>query len=149
MSGAKLLISIGFVILVGSILLVLYNDIQPLPWNVSLILPLVMVVFMMFIIVGSGLMWFDTSWVTRSNRQQQPYEPDDNTVVRVVKTDNEKGEYFVYGNLDDSVRKAVERDWPFDKELRSKNWHVLNEEGDDVTDRLYIEVEGTLRVVFA
>ena len=148
MSGAKTLVGAAFVILFGSVLLAYYVNTQALPWNSSLILIVGALGFIAFMAVGTQLILFDTSWVTRRFREMQPSEPDDNTIVRVVKTDAMKGEYFVYAGLNDTVRKAVDNDWPFKGNLRKKEWHVVDEQGNDVTDQPYIDEEGTLRVVF-
>lgn len=54
----------------------------------------------------------------------------------------------MYGDLDDSVREAIEKDWPFKRNLKGNKWFVLDESGVDVAEKSYIDVEGTLRVVF-
>jgi len=148
MSGGIVVISSGFLILILTVILSLFNRIHLLPWDPMFAIPIALILFMMCISIGSALIWFDTSWVTRLHRHQQPYEPDDDTIVRVVVADGFKGEYFVYGELDDTVREAIERDWPFRKNLKGKEWFVLDGTGVDVTEKSYIDVEGTLRVVF-
>ena len=94
------------------------------------------------------MVWYDTSWATPLHRDQQPYTPDRDTVTRVLVSDVSEKEYFVYGELDETVREAVLTDWPFKDNLKDDDWRVLDSRGNDVTDKMYTEVEGTLRVIF-
>ena len=147
-SGGIVLNVAAFVVLIGSLLLASYGNTHPLPLSGTTISLAGGLGFLIFICIGNQLIFFDTSWVTRRFRDMQPMEADPNTVVRVVKTDTVKGEYFVYASLGDTVKQAVEHDWPFKGRLRRKAWHVVDEQGNDVTDQPYIDEEGTLIVVF-
>jgi hypothetical protein len=147
-SGARFFMTLGLLSLIGSITIALSNRVNPLPWNPSLVIGFGILGFIVFIALGAVLMWFDTSWVTPLLRQQMPFEPDDDTVVRVVTSDDVKKEYFVYGKPEESVHDVIENDWPFKAKLKSKNWFVLDMNGSDVSNRIFLDVEGTLKVVF-
>ncbi|TFG34606.1 hypothetical protein EU527_02560 [Candidatus Thorarchaeota archaeon] len=84
LNGAKYLIAPAFLTLIVSILIALSNRVSPLPWNPLFVIFVGFLGFIIFVTLGSALIWIDTSWGTPFHRQQMPYEPDDNTVVRVV-----------------------------------------------------------------
>ncbi|MGY5858653.1 MAG: hypothetical protein RTU63_04735 [Candidatus Thorarchaeota archaeon] len=147
-SGAGLLIVFGVLILIGSVILAYMNNFTPLPWDPSQVVLGGMVGFIVFIALASGLIMMDTSWATRLHRNQQPREMDRDLVVRVVTSDVAKKEYFVYGKPDEIVREVVENDWPFKGKLKSKEWFVIDEADNDVSGKIYSEVDGILRVVF-
>lgn len=98
--------------------------------------------------IGSSLIWFDTSWATRRHRDMAAYTPDRDVIARVVISDISKKEYFIYGAPDEIVREVVDNDWPFKGKFRSKNWRVLDASGNDVSAKMFSEVEGTLKVAF-
>jgi hypothetical protein len=147
-AAGKFFITLAFIVLIGSIVLAYQNNFGPIPWDPIVLIGAGFFSFMVLILFGAAMVWFDTSWVTRLHRNQQPYTPDRDTVVRVVVSDISEKEYFVYGELEETVRAAIETDWPFKGKLKDKEWRVRDERGDDVTDKKYTEVEGTLRVVF-
>ncbi len=148
-SGARLFFVFGFLSLIGSIILAYTNNITPLPWSPSIVILGGFAGFICFITLGSALMWFDTSWVTRLHRHHMPYTPDRNSIARVVISDAARNkEYFVYGAPEETVREVVENDWPFKGKLKSREWYVIDSKANDVSDKLYSEVEGTLKVVF-
>lgn len=149
MSGARLLFVFGFLSLIGSIILAYTNNFTPLPWSPSTVILVGFVGFIGFITLGAGLMWFDTSWATRLNRHMAYSTPDRDSIVRVVKSDVAKRkEYFVYGAPEETVREVVENDWPFKGKLKSRDWYVVDSKANDVSDKIYSDVEGTLKVVF-
>ena len=148
MSGARLLIVLGFLILIGSIILAYTNNFTPLQWSPSTVILAGIIGFIIFVSLGSALILFDTSWATRLHRHSMPRTPDRDTIVRVVTSDvTKKKEYFVYGAPEETVREVVENDWPFKGKLKSKDWYVIDERTNDVSDNFYSEVEGTLKVV--
>ncbi len=149
MSGARLLIVLGFLSLIGSIILAYTNNFTPLPWSPSVVILAGIIGFVGFVSLGSALILFDTSWATRLNRHMAHSTPDRDSIVRVVKSDVAKRkEYFVYGAPEEIVREVVENDWPFKGKLKSKDWYVIDSRENDVSDKIYSEVEGTLKVVF-
>jgi len=147
-SGARLLILIGFLVLIGSIILAFTNNFTPLPWSPSVVIMAGILGFTLFLAIGSALLLFDTSWATRLHRHQMPRTPDRDTIVRVVTSDVTKREYFVYGKPEELVREVIENDWPFKGKLKSKDWYVIDAKANDVSDKIYSDVEGTLKVVF-
>ncbi len=149
MSGSRLLFVFGFLSLIGSIILAYTNNFTPLPWSPSTVILTGFLGFICLITLGAGLMWFDTSWATRLNRHMAHSTPDRDSMARVVKSDVAKRkEYFVYGAPEETVREVVEHDWPFKGKLKSKDWYVIDSRENDVSDKIYSEVEGTLKVVF-
>lgn len=149
MSGARLLILLGFVVLIGSIILAYTNNFTPLPWSPSTVILAGFLGFIGLITFGAALMWFDTSWATRLPRHMAHSTPDRDSIVRVVTSDVAKRkEYFVYGAPEETVREVVENDWPFKGKLKSEDWYVIDARENDVSDMIYSEVEGTLKVVF-
>jgi hypothetical protein len=147
-SGGKIVFGIGLSILIGSLLLAYSNNFTPLPWDFSFVILIGLLLFMLCTIIASCLIWFDTSWVTRRHRDMAASTPDRDVIARVVISDVSKREYFVYGAPDEIVREVMDNDWPFKGNLRDKNWRVLDASGNDVSGKLYSEVEGTLKVVF-
>jgi hypothetical protein len=147
-AAGKFFIGMAFVVLIGSIVIAYQNNFAPIPWDPIWLIGVGFSLFIGLIIFGSAMVWYDTSWATRLHRDQQPYTPDRDTVVRVVVSDVSKKEYFVYGKLDETVREAVDNDWPFKGKLRDKEWYVIDAAENNVSDKLYSEVEGTLKVVF-
>ena len=147
-AAGKFFFVLSFVVLFGAIIIAFMNNFVPIPWNPLLLIGNALLIWIILMLLGAGMIWFDTSWMTPLHRVQQPSDPDRSTVVRVFICEATEKEYFVYGELDETVRKAVETDWPFEGKLRGTNWRVLDNRGNDVTDKMYLEVEGTLKVVF-
>lgn len=148
MAAGKFFIVLSFVVLIGIIVIAYMNNFGPIPWDPIWLIGVGIMSWIILLLFGAAMVWFDTSWATALHRDQQPYTPDRDTVVRVVVSDASKKEYFVYGKLDETVREAINHDWPFKGKQRDKEWRVRNALGNDVTDKMYIEVEGTLKVVF-
>ncbi|TFG27488.1 hypothetical protein EU528_12835 [Candidatus Thorarchaeota archaeon] len=147
-SGGKFLIGLGFALLIGSFLLAYSNNFTPLPVEFSIVILAGLLGFMGCIAMGSALIWFDTSWVTRRHRDMAAYTPDRDVIARVLISDVSKKEYFIYGAPDEIVHEVVDNDWPFNEKYRSKDWIVLDESSNDVSRKIFSEVEGTLIVVF-
>ena len=147
-SGGKFFIGLGFVILIGSFPLAYTNNFTPLPWDFSIVILAGFLGFIGCIAMGSCLIWFDTSWATKRHRDMTAYTPDRDIIARVIVSDISKREYFVYGSPDEIVREVINNDWPFKGKFRSKDWIVLDVINNDISGKLYSEVEGTLKVVF-
>lgn len=147
-AAGKFFITMAFVVLIGSMVLAYQNNFGPIPWDPIWLVGVGFFSFIILLLFGAAMVWFDTSWATALHRDQQPYTPDRETVVRVLVSDVSKKEFFVYGALDETVREAVDNDWPFKGKLRDTEWYVIDSHGNDVTSKMYSKVEGTLKVEF-
>jgi hypothetical protein len=147
MSGGKALIGLGFLSLIGSVVIAYSNNIFTLPWSPSLVLASGTLIFIACSMIGSALIWFDTSWMTPLHRQQMPYTPDRDTIARVLTSDINREECLIYGKPESTVREAVKDDWPFERKLKSKDWYIIDERGMDVSERNLSDTEGTLKLV--
>ena len=146
--AGKFFIVLSFVVLIGAIIIAYMNNFGVIPWDPIWLIGVSIQIWIILMLLGAAMIWFDTSWATARHRDQQPSDPDRDTVVRVLISDVTEKEYFVYGELDETVREAVLTDWPFKGKLKDDDWRVLDDRGNDVTDKMYMEVEGTLKVVF-
>jgi hypothetical protein len=136
-------------VLIGTTAIAYLNIFMSIPWDPVWLIGFGILCWLVLLLFGSAMVWFDTSWATALHRDQQPYTPDRDAVVRVVVSDVSKKEYFVYGKIDETVREAIDNDWPFKSKLRDRDWKVCDASGNDVTDKMYIDVEGTLNVIFS
>jgi hypothetical protein len=148
MPAAKVAISLGVLILVGSAVLAYSSSLIVLPVAPSLLLGMGFLSFIILTVLGLVFIWYDTSWATPLHREQMPYTPDRETIARVVRTDGHDREYFVYATPTSTVREAIQEDWPFKSGLKTHDWFVIDEIGNDVSEKMFSEVEGILKVVF-
>jgi hypothetical protein len=146
--GGKLLFGLAFASLIGSIIIAYINNFILLPWSSSLVIGTGFLSFILLITFGSVLLWFDTSWVTPRQRDMVASTPDKDTIVRVVTSGDSKNEFFIYGKPSSIIREILQKDWPFDEELLSFEWRVVDESGLDVSMKTFAEVDSIMTIVF-
>lgn len=147
-AGGKLLFGLAFAFLSGSIIIAYINNFILLPWSPSLVIGTGFLSFILLITFGSVLLWFDTSWVTPRHRDMVAYTPDKDTIARVVTSGDSKNEFFIYGKPNSIIWEILQKDWPFDEELLSFEWRVVDESGLDVSMKTFAEVDSIMTIVF-
>ncbi len=68
-------------------------------------------------------------------------------IVRTVKIAGENKDYFIRGVGDTSISEILLDDWPFSEQDSDSNWHVVDEQGNDVTSSPLSSITGTMSVV--
>lgn len=78
----------------------------------------------------------------------QPKERDTSIITRVLKDEASGEEIIIAGREDSTIREVLEEDWPMDGSLRKMRWYVRDSRGNDVTNRFFSEIDGTLVIIF-
>jgi hypothetical protein len=113
------------------------------------LVPLSLYVGIVFITFGGVYLLMNSSFMTAPTRHMQPSDPLQDKIVRVLVEEASDDELFIYGDKDETLREYLKDDWPLDEDLKDKNWYCLDSNDVDVTDKLFSEFEGTVRIYFS
>lgn len=68
-------------------------------------------------------------------------------IVRTVKIAGENKDYFTRGAGDTTIKEVILENWPFSEQDPESNWHVVDEQGNDVTGEPLSSITGTMSVL--
>jgi len=71
----------------------------------------------------------------------------DGVLNRVVRDDESGAEFIIRAQPDTSIREILESDWPF-KQKKSRRWYLMDQVGNDVTDRPISDWDGIAIIHF-
>ncbi len=75
-------------------------------------------------------------------KAQDPY-----TCMRVIRDGPDGQEFIITGSREDTFAQACKGNWYFESVKRKSNWHVTDERGNDVSDKLMDSVDGIFTLV--
>lgn len=80
--------------------------------------------------------------------KEQPREVDRSTLTRVIKDKSSGAEVLISGKAEDTIKSSLENNWPFDPEHMNMEWHVIDSQGNDVTNQPLSAFDGIATIIY-
>lgn len=79
---------------------------------------------------------------------QQPKSPEYGVIKRFIKDKITGKEYIISGPKECTYREALIRNWPIPSRNRNSQWVIVDEFGNDITERFLSEYDSVAEIIF-
>ena len=129
-------------ILIGGFTVAYLGGLGYLPIDPWIAVPATLVIVFLLTCMLPFAMSSSSSFYMNRGAVAQPKSPDNNSINRVLRDLSIEREYLLRGTRGMTIRDALLSEWPFSGRDPLSNWQVVDELGNDVTDKLLSDLDG-------
>jgi hypothetical protein len=140
--------SLGIIVLSAGLVIAYLGAYDYLQVDLNVIIPITLIVFALFVCGAASSMMAGTSFIANMPFPRQPKSPEEGILKRLVKNRESGKEYIISGSRENTYRDALLHDWPFLNQDHKTNWYIVDEYGNDITDKFLFEYDSIAEIVF-